>query len=108
MLKLPRSQVDLYVIIQDKSDSWINMPGRNNTGSGSIFRQSGKMTRSVRNIADNKDELLTQKRTEKAMREAYRKERKLASYLAEDENFPSFRIQMTKMGLQLRDIPADG
>ncbi|GFO07200.1 otu domain-containing protein 3 [Plakobranchus ocellatus] len=30
------------------------------------------------------------------------------SYLAEDENFPSFRAQLAGMGLQLRDIPADG
>ena len=30
------------------------------------------------------------------------------SYLAEDENFPSFQAQLAGMGLQLRDIPADG
>lgn len=30
------------------------------------------------------------------------------SYLADDENFPSFQAQLAGMGLQLRDIPADG
>ena len=45
---------------------------------------------------------------ERAIREAYRKEKKIESYLADDENFPSFAIQLKKLGLQLRDIPADG
>lgn len=48
------------------------------------------------------------KQQERAIREAYRKEKKIESYLADDENFPSFVIQLKKLGLQLRDIPADG
>lgn len=45
---------------------------------------------------------------ERAMREAYRREKKIESYLADDENFPSFAMQLRKLGLALRDIPADG
>lgn len=37
-----------------------------------------------------------------------RQERKMESYLADDENYPSFSKQVLKLGLQLRDIPADG
>ncbi|XP_029651126.1 OTU domain-containing protein 3 isoform X1 [Octopus sinensis] len=37
-----------------------------------------------------------------------RQERKMESYLADDENYPSFSNQVVKLGLQLRDIPADG
>ncbi|KAK6175241.1 hypothetical protein SNE40_013746 [Patella caerulea] len=48
------------------------------------------------------------KQAERAMREAYRRERKMDSYLAEDENFPSFATQLGKLGLHLRDIPGDG
>ena len=48
------------------------------------------------------------KKQERAIREAYRRERKIDSYLADDENFPSFAIQLKKLGLQLRDIPGDG
>uniref|UniRef100_A0A0B7A1K5 OTU domain-containing protein n=1 Tax=Arion vulgaris TaxID=1028688 RepID=A0A0B7A1K5_9EUPU len=84
------------------------MPGRSYTGGGSIYRQSGKMTRNIRPVSENGDDHLPQKREERAMREAYRKEKRMTSYLADDENFPSFRVQLAKMGLQLRDIPADG
>ncbi len=31
-----------------------------------------------------------------------------SSYLAEDENFQSFSNQLSKLGLQLRDITGDG
>lgn len=48
------------------------------------------------------------KQEERAIREAYRREKKIESYLADDENFPCFAIQLRKLGLQLRDIPADG
>lgn len=48
------------------------------------------------------------KQAERARREALHRERKIASYLAEDDNFPSFAIQLAKYGLQLRDIPGDG
>ena len=34
--------------------------------------------------------------------------KKICSYLADDENFPNFAIQLQKLGLQLRDVPADG
>ncbi|XP_076451658.1 uncharacterized protein LOC143287510 [Babylonia areolata] len=43
-----------------------------------------------------------------AVREAYRKERKIESYLADDLNFPNFAKKLKEVGLQLRDIPADG
>jgi OTU domain-containing protein 3 len=84
------------------------MPGPNNTGGSSIYRHNGKMTRNIRPVNDSGDDHLPRKREERAMREAYRKEKKMVSYLADDENFPSFRVHLAKMGLQLRDIPADG
>ncbi|KAL5015402.1 hypothetical protein ScPMuIL_009672 [Solemya velum] len=49
-----------------------------------------------------------QKKDDRAMREAYRRERKIDSYLADDENFPCFAKQLGKLNLQLRDIPGDG
>ncbi|KAK7093579.1 hypothetical protein V1264_007303 [Littorina saxatilis] len=58
--------------------------------------------------ANNNNHGQLQKQQERAIREAYRKERKIESYLADDENFPSFAIQLKKLGLCLRDIPADG
>lgn len=48
------------------------------------------------------------KQEERALREAYRREKKIESYLADDENFPTFAIQLRKLGLELRDIPGDG
>lgn len=66
------------------------------------------MTRNIGPSNENGADVSPHKRQEREIREAYRKERKLESYLAEDENFPSFKIQLKKMGLQLRDIPADG
>lgn len=88
--------------------SWISMPGRNNTGGGSVYRHNGKMTRSIKATSDSGDDRSSHRREERVVREAYRKERKATSYLADDENFPSFKVQLAKMGLQLRDIPADG
>lgn len=51
---------------------------------------------------------VSRKRDERMMREAYRREKKMSSYLAEDENYPSFKNQLAKIGLELRDIPGDG
>ncbi|BFZ23204.1 hypothetical protein BsWGS_26244 [Bradybaena similaris] len=84
------------------------MPGRNNAGGGSVYRHNGKMTRSIKATSDSGDDRTSHRREERVVREAYRKERKATSYLADDENFPSFKVQLAKMGLQLRDIPADG
>lgn len=53
-------------------------------------------------------DVVSQKRNERMVREAYRREHKINSYLADDENFPSFRTQLAKLGLELRDIPGDG
>ncbi|KAL8623738.1 hypothetical protein ACOMHN_040084 [Nucella lapillus] len=44
----------------------------------------------------------------RALREAFRKERKIESYLADDLNFPCFAKKLKENDLQLRDIPADG
>lgn len=63
-----------------------------------------KMTR----IQHNRYDAVTRKREERAVREQYKRERKIESYLADDENFPSFSAQLGKLGLQLRDIPGDG
>ncbi|KAK3088164.1 hypothetical protein FSP39_015555 [Pinctada imbricata] len=55
-----------------------------------------------------RQDVVSRKREERAIREHHRRERKIESYLAEDENFPSFSTQLGKLGLQLRDIPGDG
>ena len=51
---------------------------------------------------------MARKKDERAVKRAYRQEKKMESYLADDHNFVSFSQQMSKMGLQLRDIPGDG
>ena len=51
---------------------------------------------------------MARKKEQRAVRAAYKKERKAESYLADDENFTSFKAQLAKMGLKLRDIPGDG
>ena len=51
---------------------------------------------------------MARKRDERAVRKAYRNEKKMESYLADDDNYGSFSTQLAKMGLQLRDIPGDG
>jgi hypothetical protein len=42
------------------------------------------------------------------VRHAYQQEKMMQSYLADDENYGNFTVQLGKMGLQLRDIPGDG
>lgn len=56
----------------------------------------------------SRQDAVTRKRDERMVREAFRKEKKIASYLQEDENYPSFKNQLAKIGLELRDIPGDG
>ncbi len=55
---------------------------------------------------------MARKRDERVARNAYRQEAKqkkaLDSYLADDENYGNFSLQLAKLGLQLRDIPGDG
>ena len=51
---------------------------------------------------------MARKKEERSVRRAYRKEQKAQSYLSEDENFESFKVQLAKLGLQLRDMPGDG
>ncbi|KAH3827282.1 OTU domain-containing protein 3-like [Dreissena polymorpha] len=51
---------------------------------------------------------VTRKREERMIREAHRRDKKMNSYLEEDENYPSFKNQLAKIGLELRDIPGDG
>lgn len=51
---------------------------------------------------------MARKKDERAIRQAHQQEKKMESYLADDENFTSFANQLTKLGLQLRDIPGDG
>ena len=52
---------------------------------------------------------MARKREERAVRNAYKKEKKTAEKdTTEEENFLSFRAQLAKMQLQLREIPGDG
>ncbi|KAL3861906.1 hypothetical protein ACJMK2_007919 [Sinanodonta woodiana] len=55
-----------------------------------------------------RQDTVTRKREERVIREAYRHERTINSYLSDDENCPQFSMQLKKMGLELRDIPGDG
>ncbi|PVD36855.1 hypothetical protein C0Q70_03845 [Pomacea canaliculata] len=59
-------------------------------------------------MAGRDGNMTSRKQEERNIREAYRREQKIESYLADDENFPSFATQLKKLGLQLRDIPGDG
>ncbi|XP_041377611.1 OTU domain-containing protein 3-like [Gigantopelta aegis] len=79
------------------------MPGRVAVETN-MTKNQNQRPNEIRNPAVNS----SKKREERAMREAFRKEHKIESYLADDENFPVFSIQLKKMGLQLRDIPGDG
>lgn len=79
------------------------MPGR--IRGGHTYNYS--MTKKQKQTTEH-DVITAKKREERAVREAYKKERKIESYLADDENFPSFATELAKMGLQLRDIPGDG
>lgn len=60
------------------------------------------------NVHYVRTDIVSRKRDERMIREAYRREKKISSYLEDDENFPSFRNQLVKIGLELRDIPGDG
>ena len=79
-----------------------------------MARNQGGGTRVQQQQPDNvhyvplRQDAVTRKREERNIREAYRREKKISSYLEEDENFPSFRNQLAKIGLELRDIPGDG
>lgn len=83
------------------------MPVVNYSGGGSFYQQSGNMTRNIGPANDDPTGEQTLPRRE-ARPGRENRERALDSYLAEDGNFPSFRRQLANMGLQLRDIPADG
>ena len=90
------------------------MPGRVCGKGGSFDRRGGKMTRNI--IIDAQPchngvvngNFYQRNQGERTIREKHMKQFKLDSYLADDENFPSFKMQLGKMGLHLRDIPADG
>lgn len=90
------------------------MPGRVCSTVGSFDRRSGKMTRNI--VIDGQSShngvvngnFYQRKQEERSIRDKHLKQFKLDSYLADDENFPCFKMQLGKMGLHLRDIPADG
>lgn len=73
-----------------------------------ILLKTEQGQRNMTRTPNNRQDAVSRKREERAKREAYRRERKIESYLADDENFPSFSAQLAKIGLQLRDIPGDG
>ena len=79
-----------------------------------IFISVEMSARRIRVIAKNQNRVLgrrdvvTIKKEERHIRDQHRREKKIESYLADDENFPSFSTQLGKLGLQLRDIPGDG
>ncbi|XP_013393286.1 OTU domain-containing protein 3-like [Lingula anatina] len=51
---------------------------------------------------------MARKKDERAVRQAHQRTKKMESYLADDDNFGSFKNQLGKLGLELRDIPGDG
>lgn len=52
-------------------------------------------------------ELLRRKNEERAARKAHAAQRHITSYLSEDTD-NSWKIKLHKIGLEIRDIPADG
>lgn len=48
------------------------------------------------------------KQSERVVRKAHAAERKGNSYLSDDEHISSWKIQLNKLGLEIRDIQADG
>ncbi|KAJ8319790.1 hypothetical protein KUTeg_001377 [Tegillarca granosa] len=73
-----------------------------------ILLKTEQGQRNMTRTPNNRQDAVSRKKEERAKRDAYRRERKIESYLADDENFPSFSAQLAKIGLQLRDIPGDG
>ncbi|XP_067945846.1 OTU domain-containing protein 3-like isoform X2 [Watersipora subatra] len=55
-----------------------------------------------------KYEQTQKRRAEQAARKAHASQRKAGSYLSEDEQLISWKLHLNKLGLELRDIPADG
>lgn len=51
---------------------------------------------------------LQKRKAEIAARRAHAVERKASSYLSEDEQLMSWKLHLNKLGLEIRDIPADG
>lgn len=51
---------------------------------------------------------LRRKREDRVKRKAHAAERNASSYLSEDEQLESWKLHLNKLGLQLRDIQADG
>lgn len=68
-------------------------------------RKGGSQTKTRGQRQDS----MARKRDERSVRKAYRNEKKMESYLVDDDdNYGKFSAQLDKMGLQLRDIPGDG
>lgn len=102
------------------------MPGRNYSGGGSSFRSgnhgnhyNSNGARAVASAAHpdsgdsgngtpNGSYGRRNQRNNHQNQNGYRKQWGIDSYLADDENYPSFQAQLSKLNLQLRDIPADG
>jgi len=47
-------------------------------------------------------------REQRAIKRAHASQRKAGTYLEDDEELGSWRIQLNKLGLEIRDIPGDG
>ncbi|XP_071146148.1 OTU domain-containing protein 3-like isoform X2 [Mytilus edulis] len=61
-----------------------------------------------RYVQAGRQDVVSRKKEERQIRQQHKREKQIDSYLADDENFPSFSTQLGKLGLQLRDIPGDG
>lgn len=76
--------------------------------SGRRVRVIAARSNNPRYVQTGRNDAVSRKKEERQIREQHRKANKIDSYLADDENFPSFSAQLGKLGLQLRDIPGDG
>lgn len=45
---------------------------------------------------------------QRAIKQAYGQQRRADSYLADDVSLGSWKVQLNKLGLEIREIPADG
>lgn len=76
--------------------------------SGRRVRVIAARNNNPRYVQAGRRDAVSRKKEERQIRDQHRKAHKIESYLADDENFPSFSAQLGKLGLQLRDIPGDG
>ena len=73
-----------------------------------VKKMAGSRSKKYTVTKSSHADAMQRKREERAMKRAHATQRKGNTYMADDENLNSWKIQLNKLGLELRDIPADG